>query len=449
MARAPVSKTGGWGFESLLSCHEPPPVVRVLISLAFLIMTALGATSPAFAAGTLPVFAEGSPCAPAPGTPAHVWHISAMGDDSAGDGSLERPWKTLGALFAPGPWGAPKLSSVVVRGAQNPAAPVHPGDAVLIADAPTSYGALNLSGVANNDWLTIGAEPGAHPLVDDISIWGSKKIAFVGLKVESLKFDEKPLVGGGDMTDIRFDDMLLESAPDAVVATWSAQEHIAKARDAVEIRSGQCVMFTSTVMFRNVRNGVFFASNWSAFSGTIDGGDDDFIRPGCSHCYVVGARGVNSNTVGDGNHNDFIQIFFGPFDDIRIADNVFIRDAGRVYFPGEIQGIDDFGSTGTMTHVVVENNVVVTSGVCHGITFLKTNGGRIVSNFVRGDGVVPQPGKCPVWIMLYPDVTNVAVSGNLAEGYKLPPGLSGVTYGLNLCIAGALGCRAPLPTVGD
>jgi hypothetical protein len=420
-----------------------------LIAFTFLALTVLGASSPALAGGSLPAFGEGSPCALPPGTPAHVWHIGPTGDDKSGDGSLERPWKTLASLLSPGPWGGPKLSTVAVRGATNPSAPVHPGDAVLLADAPTSYGTLNIGGVVNSEWVTIGAEPGAHPLIDRIWIFGSKKFAFVGLKVESQKVEDNPLISGGDDSDLRFDDMLLESAPDDVVAKWSATDYMAKARDAAEIRSGQCVMFTSTVMFRNVRNGVFFASNWSAFSGTIDGGSDDFIRPNCSHCYVVGARGINSNTVGDGNHNDFVQIFFGPFDDIKIVDNIFIRDAGRVLFPGSIQGIDDFGSTGEMTHIDVAGNVVVTSGECHAITFLKTNGGRIVNNFVRGDHVVPQPGKCPVWIMLYPDVTNVTVSGNIAEGYQLPGGLRGVTYGINLCQPSTPGCRAPLPSLSE
>ena len=46
MARAPVSKTGGWGFESLHSCQA-----AVTPTLYLLTVAAAGSTKPAIARG--------------------------------------------------------------------------------------------------------------------------------------------------------------------------------------------------------------------------------------------------------------------------------------------------------------------------------------------------------------------------------------------------------------
>jgi hypothetical protein len=392
------------------------------------------------------------PCAPRPsGAPAHIWHINnAMGDNVAGNGSRANPWHDSSVIFAGGAWGGPKLTTVPYwhRGptgawiwTPNAQGPVSPGDEIDFAGTGTSYGVLAIEPrqpIVNYAWLTLTSEPGQTAHFDRIRAETVNKIAIDRIHVASMasRTEGYPLIMSG-ASDLLVTNSSFESAPDTVAASWTGAQW-KTARKGVYLESrGRCQTIARSVSFRNVLSGGLIVSPWSTFSATIDGFGDDGLNWAGSHVSIIGARIVNSNLLGDGNHNDFIQ---GPFpgtpsDGSTVANNVLIRDAGRVYLPGSgIQGIDDFGYDRTATNLAVTGNVVITSGVCNGIAVAHVNGGIVANNLVRDDGGLANPGGCTVWLKLYPTLSNVTVTNNVATNFVMSSGMTNVTMTGNACL---------------
>ncbi len=155
-----------------------------------------------------------------PGVIKHRWYFDAVnGNDTTGDGSRAKPWKTIQSVFAgtviPGVPVTPATETTpalpgkppIYIGARyqpipsfytdpvthartwgnDPKAPIKPGDALDLMSG--NYGALNYGVYANSinpaDFLTVEAFPGQTPVFTSITISGATKLYVHDVTVQS------------------------------------------------------------------------------------------------------------------------------------------------------------------------------------------------------------------------------------------------------------------------
>ena len=383
------------------------------------LLVAAGLSLPA-GASVPPVFPG---CASPPENSNHIfWFDAVNGDDASGDGSEAKPWKTIQSLFAPGAWGAPRLSTAPyphvdqatgVRGlSPNPAAPVKPGDKVYLKDG--NYGRLDIGSwgrpVVNSDFVTIAAAPGAHPVVSQITVQEAHKWRISGLKLQSLATAGRApalfnvLAGTSSVSDIVLDGNDIVPIDDSSVWTTQA-DWVANSRSGVNISGGGKTVCSAIVQnhIHNVKFGVLLASDRTLFEDNeIDHLGDDGIDVSGNHIWLLRNQEHDFQQLGDGIHIDMVQgqVSGSPgapskFQDIKINYNYMIRQLDpKLSFPSGAQGIDAFD--GDWTDVEIVGNVIVTSA-CWGLSWGSTHNGFFAQNTIAFDdnliGVSNKEGK--------------------------------------------------------
>ena len=444
----------------------PLLTLAVAAALAGLAPAARGAEPPS----VYPGCAVPSPVA------GHVWRIDPVRGSRDGDGSAARPWRSLQAVTASVDGASPLLATAPYRRrtpagewvtAANPDAPIKPGDAIELMSG--AYGDVTIGApgaeIANPDFVTIAAAPGETPTLSSLRIAAAAKFRFRGLKVQGLAESYRPLVAVGGQNesqtarDIVLDGLDVASADD--VSGWSQADWVANGRFlGVAVSAfAECAAFVDGAI-RNLRYGASLSGTKILFaSDALDHLGDDFIDYQASDLIIRGNRLTNSLTIGDGNHQDFMQGQLGwlrpgatsnTFRNIVIDGNVCIRQTDpALRFPGPIQGIDAFD--GDHEGVTVSNNVVVTSA-CHGIFFASLHGGRIVNNTVLDDGsglgVTAGDGRrmCSLWIAVQArshqgsPSNDVVVRNNIASSFSVDNAPPGVAMDHNLCLTANQSC---------
>ncbi len=131
-----------------------------------------------------------------PATPqGRVFHVDPQLGSPEGDGSRARPWKDLQALVDKGQLGeykrgvslAERLVAAILhrpvtfRLEPRAGARVKAGDTVLLSSG--QYGAVDLSGLENSNFVMIAAAPGATPQFISLNLAGASHFILRGLRI--------------------------------------------------------------------------------------------------------------------------------------------------------------------------------------------------------------------------------------------------------------------------
>ena len=405
-------------------------------------------------------------CAVPSSAPKQIFYIDPVKGSAKGDGSRAHPWNSLQAVVSSINGASPRLSTVpywqrLPNGkwgfAVNPNAPVKPGDALYLMSG--NYGDISIgvygNNIANSDFVTVMAAPGQVPVLRSLTVNGSNKWYFKGLKIQSLASGYNPCVNiisqinGGKVASVPDEDIVLDglsiSSQDDVSA-WSRQDWLDNARwSGLSIRKAVCTTVRNSEIY-NVRTGVGLLGNKTLFTNNvIDNFGDDALDYAASDLIITHNTITNSNTLGDGIHLDAMQGQIGDiqpgvksnqYKNILIDSNLVIRQTDpNLKFPGYLQGIDAFDSD--WNNVTVTNNVVITNAY-HGIAYYSLHGGVIINNTVLFDGCSSGSGG-QTWIGVFDkshegsSSNNVIVRNNIANAYSVDTLDSGVTMDHNVC----------------
>jgi len=405
-------------------------------------------------------------CMVPPSAPKHIFYVDSVNGSANGDGSQAHPWNSLQAVVSSVNGASPLLSTVpywqrMPNGkwgfAVNPNAPVKPGDALYLMSG--NYGDISIgvygNNIANSDFVTVMAVPGQVPVLSSLTVNGSNKWYFKGLKVQSLASGYTPCVNiisqinGGNVASVLDKDIILDglsiSSQDDV-SDWSQQDWLDNARWlGLSIRKAVCTTVRNTKIY-NVRTGVGLLGDETLFTNNfIDNFGDDALDYAASDLIITNNIITNSNDLGDGVHLDAMQGQIGDvqpgvesnqYKNILIDSNLVIRQTDpNLKFPGLLQGIDAFDSD--WHNVTVTNNVVITNAY-HGIAYYSLHGGVIINNTVLFDGSSSGSGG-QTWIGVFDkshegsSSNNVIVRNNIANAYSVYTLDSGVTMDHNVC----------------
>jgi len=366
------------------------------------------------------------------------FYVDPVSGDPAGDGSAQKPWRTLqevveAKLIETQHWSTLPYQDGATLKVINPGAPVKAGDTIWLRTG--FHGDLTIDGGYNESPIVIAAEAGHTPTLGHVLLRAAGKWVLRGLSISP---SHAPVYAGGNIVDIdnngysgpSFDDTIEDcdifSVPDA--SGWSADDWVSVAASAVAVDGARSIIQDNRI--RNVRFGISVGGADAYIArNTIDGFSADGLR-GLGDGDVFEYNLVKNARVGDppdANHDDGFQswsvgaggVGTGEVRNIVLRGNVIINEED----PSDplattLQGIGCFD--GFFVGWTVENNVVITNH-WHGITFLGMRDSRIVNNTVI-DINTEKPG--PPWIMVgdHKDGTssdNVVVRNNLSTDYDL------------------------------
>ncbi len=348
----------------------------------------------------------------------HRWYFdAATGDDTLGDGSKLKPWKTVVNVFQPIGTLPPKFSLAAYRHIVNGAwvtvaeagAPIKPGDALELMTG--NYGDLRYLAVGADDWLTIEPVLGQKPVFTSILLSGVSKFYIHDVKVQSQ--------GGGHLIsisgqgtypvddkgfsehpsqDVIMDRLEISSIDDA--SAWVAADWNTKAKNALSIYpfSGRCISMTNSNV-KNIANGFTIAGEKIVLShNNLNYFRDDAV-PFCGNFLNMHHNRMTNSVSTSGIHKDFFQGQIGKrfagtttnhYHDIVIDSNVLLgkTDVKNTLYGGA-QGINTFDED--WTNMKVTNNVVIGAS-CTGIGLGAVHGGEVAYNTVLHDQLVATPG---------------------------------------------------------
>ncbi len=353
------------------------------------------------------------------------FYVDPVHGDAAGDGSAQRPWKSLQAVFERGLVESRQWAKLPYReGAKlvprNAGAPVRAGDTIHLRSG--YHGALRIDGYYNAEPITIAADQGHTPKLARIRIRSSAGWKLSGLCVSpefADAFEPGTLIDldshgyRGPVHDVVVERCRAQSVEDS--SRWTAEDWNTRACNGIDVDGRNMTVRDCT--FRNVDFGI-----------SVSAADSLVERNTVENFAGDGMRGLGDNTTFqyntvkncydvNRNHDDGFQswsrgperrVGTGEVRGIVLRGNTIINyeDADQPH-RGTLQGIGCFD--GTFVDWVVENNVVITDHY-HGITLSGARNCRIVNNTVidRREG---RPG--PPWIRIGPHKNGTPSSGCL------------------------------------
>jgi parallel beta-helix repeat protein len=323
-----------------------------------------------------------------------------------GDGSAQRPWKTIEEVLAA------RLIELRDKDGKpiNPNAPVKAADTVLLRSG--WHGSLRIPRGYNDQFITIAAADGQRPQVGWVEIGEGRKWRLKGLTVSpslapaAIANAPRNLVmlgerGGEESGELVIEDCFVYSVLDT--GEWSAKDWIEKPASGIWLgRHGKGHVARNNYVL-NTRFGINLCAPDCLCEGNVVANfSADGIRAtrdGQTVQYNVIKNIFVSDRDGDPNHDDGIQVFLfnvgtGVLRDITFRGNIIIaRERDDLPFPNGLQGIGCFD--GPLVNFVVEKNVVCVNHY-HGISLYDAQGCTIRDNtcFSRWDSRV-RP-----WVMI-------------------------------------------------
>jgi hypothetical protein len=343
-----------------------------------------------------------------------------------GDGSAERPWRSLEEVIAA------RLIQLPDRQGKpaNPKAPVKPGDSLLLRSG--WHGVIRIGSGYNEQPVVIAAEPGQTPQVGWIEIGEGRQWRLKGLTVSpslapaALGRRPRDLVmlgerGGEESADLAIEDCFIYSVLDT--GQWSGKDWVEKPASGIWLgRHGRRHVARNNYVL-NTRFGINLCAPECLCEGNVvanfSGDGIRVTRDG----QVVQYNVVKNNFVGardgDDNHDDGIQAFLfnagtGTLRDVVLRGNIIIaRENDRLPFPNPLQGIGCFD--GPLVHFLVEQNAIMVNHY-HGVSLYDAQGCTVRDNvcFSRW------PGRAQPWVMLgqkKKQALGNSVSNNLAHSF--------------------------------
>jgi hypothetical protein len=360
-----------------------------------------------------------------------------------GDGSAEKPWRTIEEVLSA------KLVQLFNRDgtASNPAAPVKPGDTILLRTG--WHGVIRIPTGFNLQPLTIAAQEGHKPQVGFVEVRDGANWVIKGLSISPslapVPLQRKPahLVmlgehGGDKCRDLVVEDCFIYSVLDS--SAWTAADWMHAASDGIWLGRNGAAHVARNNFVLNTRFGISLCAADCIAEGNVvanfsaDGmratRDGQVIQDNVIKNVFVGARD------GDDNHDDGIQAFLfnagtGTLRNIVLRGNIiFERESDGLPWRNHLQGIGCFD--GPLVGFTVENNVICVEHY-HGVSLYDARGCTIRGNvcFARGDS------ELRPWIMLgqkKKQADGNTVRDNFAHSFNFKSD-SRVTAGNNVPVA--------------
>lgn len=383
-------------------------------------------------------------CSPPDPATGQVFHVDPVSGSLDGDGSAARPFRDLQGLIADGRLGENRrrvtLSGrlfaalthqpVVIAAQARPGAIIGSGDTILLADG--DYGDVDLSGLANANYLTIAAAPGARPRFATLQARGASHFIFRGITI----FGDKPGPGTRHLVDtyepgaFRADNLIFDQVEIAGATAIRASNPAAYG--AIHLGglrlAGDCLRVQAS-SFHDLADGISLVRGRDVViaDNTIRDFSIDGIQFSGRRIAVRGNRIFDHWRSTHPLHPDCIQVVspgtqdFGP---ATIEHNICISRLGdvaarpaawRAAATGGWQGITLF--EGAWRDVVVRCNLVLPLNPA-GITLYGPRRARIEHNVVAA---MPR-GERLSWIGVMPSVDgrqpeDTIVAGNRASGF--------------------------------
>jgi hypothetical protein len=342
-----------------------------------------------------------------PGHVAATFTCDPARGDRSGNGSVERPWRTIEEVLA--------ARLVQLRGpdgkASNPNAPVGPGDTILLRSG--YHGEIRIASGYNDAFITIAADKGQTPQVSRVEIGEGRKWRIQGLTISPSLAPSPPAKpvndivmlgerGGEDSSELVIEDCFIYSVLET--SAWSAKDWIEKPASGLWLgRHGKGHAARNNYIL-NTRFGInLCAPDVLCEGNVVDSFSADGIRV-TRDGQVVQHNVVKNNYVsdrdGDDNHDDGIQAFLfnkgtGTLRGVTIRGNIIVhRESPNLPFPNPLQGIGFFD--GPLIDFVVEKNVILTNH-WHGLSLYDAQNCRIEDNACYSRWTKEE---CRPWVMV-------------------------------------------------
>ncbi|MFO8071058.1 MAG: right-handed parallel beta-helix repeat-containing protein [Polyangia bacterium] len=313
----------------------------------------------------------------------------AGGDDENGDGSQQNPWASIQYVIdnyvdSKDQHGEPYHEN----------APVRAGDTIALVGAEGHDQALSVSGLYNDDYVTIRGLEYREPVISSIHFRGSAY-----WRIDGLSF-----VNGEAGTMVRAEDHDWQG-PCHHIGIYNChltsgdlqtvEDFASRASTGIWLLHDPERITVSCNQIERVGQAITAAGRYlDILNNQIDFFSRDAIATGGHHNRFVGNRIHDAIKLGDGHHDDFFQSHMGSepdvSSDIEVAYNIFTNRYSDAY-PIEMQGATQCLSAfeeGPKTNIRVFNNVCKTDHF-HGIRWADTNDSLFVNNTVVGGTELP------------------------------------------------------------
>ncbi len=359
------------------------------------------------------------------------FYVDPVNGSPRGDGSAERPWRTIQEVFDAGlvasqQWDQLPYTDQSKLVAKNATAPIKAGDTIWLRSGV--HGTLTITNCYNITPITIAAEKGHTPCLSALRIRSGANWTIQGLTVSAEFadiYERHTLVDldshdwSGPVHDIILEDCTIMSMADA--SAWTAEDWDKLACNGIQADGTRMTIRHNRLL--NVNHGISVTADHALISGNLvenfagDGlrglGDySTFEYNTVKNCYDVNA-----------NHDDGFQswstgpagVGTGEVVGMVLRGNTIINyvDPDQPY-RGTLQGIGCFD--GTFVDWVVENNVIITDH-WHGITLLGARDCLVINNTVVDRNNVT-PG--PPWIRVASHKNGTAPVGCIVRNNLAP-----------------------------
>ena len=356
-----------------------------------------------------------------------TFYCDPAAGSAQGDGSIERPWRTVEEVLSAGLIQLCDQDGKPVKAD----APVGPGDTLLLRSG--WHGVIRIPRGYNDRPITIAADKGHAAQVGWIEIGEGRKWLVKGLTVSPslapvpLKRPPGNLVmlgerGGQQSAELVIEDCFIYSVLDT--SAWTGKDWVQKPASGIWLgRHGKGHVARNNYVL-NTRFGINLCAPDCLCEGNVVANfSADGIRV-TRDGQVVQYNVVKNNFVGskdgDQNHDDGIQAFLfnvgtGTLRNVTIRGNIILaREKDGLPLPNGLQGIGCFD--GPLVNFVVEKNVVCVNH-WHGITLGDAQGCTIQDNTVFSRW----SGKARPWVMLGQKKNQArgnTARGNLAHSFS-------------------------------
>ena len=350
-------------------------------------------------------------CLLARSVPAAEFYVDPVHGSPTGDGSAERPWRTIQEVFdarlvESQQWDALPYTEQSELTVRNAGAAVQAGDTIWLRSG--FHGALFITGYYNTENITLAAEEGHTPLLSALRIRAGGHWSLRGLTVSAElaePYERRTLVDldshswHGPVHDIVVEQCAIRSVSDA--SPWSAEDWDQLACNGLQVDGTRMTIRDN--LLRNINHGISISASDSVIHGNlVENFAGDGLRGLGDRCTFEYNTVKNCYDV-NGNHDDGFQSWStgpqgvgrGTVVGMILRGNTIINyeDPNQPH-RGTLQGIGCFD--GTFVDWIVENNVIVTDH-WHGITLLGARRCLVINNTVLDRNDV-RPG--PPWIRI-------------------------------------------------
>ncbi len=312
---------------------------------------------------------------------AAVFYVDPETGDMAGDGSAERPWRTVQEVFE-----GKLIETRDGAGAlKNPNAPIKAGDTILLRSG--YHGEINYRQAYNDDYITITAEKEHTPKVRRVFFAAASKWIIRGLTIcpeFAPEFARDRLIyvvdWGGPSSDFVIEDNTLYSTADG--SEWTVEQWNERVCFGITVIGKRMKIRNNTL--RYVSHGIAITGDTITVErNSIEHIGGDGIVCSADNAWLLGNTlkyfyKINSN------HDDAIQFHRGR-DQSTTMRNAIVRGNTVIAWDNAVssplltspQGICNFDVPAINWRI--ENNIVLVRHH-HGITINGCQGGVIVNN---------------------------------------------------------------------